>query len=218
MVVDEVTVGPLQENCYIVGDETTGEGIVIDPGDEAGRIVARVRRLRLKVGKIVNTHAHVDHIAAAQAVKEELGAKLYLHPAEQIHLPGLLEYALMFGLSDARMPTVDIALHDGDEIPFGSRRILVTNTPGHTPGHCVLRIGDDLFCGDLIFAGSIGRTDLPGGDYEAMVDSLETTILTLPDETRLHPGHGESTTVAVERRLNPFLRGLSAKPRPAAGH
>ncbi|MEW5701672.1 MAG: MBL fold metallo-hydrolase [Candidatus Zixiibacteriota bacterium] len=208
MIIEKIVVGPLQENCYIVGDDKAGEGIVIDPGDESARIVSTVERLGLKVGMILNTHAHVDHIAAAQAVKEALGAKLHLHPDEAMHLPGIVEYAALFGISEARVPTVDVALHDGGRIPLGALQIDVVHTPGHTPGHCIFRVGQDVFCGDLIFAGSIGRTDLPGGDYEAILASLESAILTLPDQTCLHPGHGASTTVAVERRLNPFLRGL----------
>jgi glyoxylase-like metal-dependent hydrolase (beta-lactamase superfamily II) len=213
MIIERLVVSPIQENCYIVGDESSMTGVVIDPGDEAERIVATVRRLGLMVDKIVNTHGHVDHIAAAELVKEALGARLYLHPGDEMYLPSIVETATMFGLADAATPVVDEFLRDGDEIPFGASTIRVQHAPGHTPGHCLLRIGDDVFCGDLIFSGSIGRTDLPGGDYKAIVESLERTILTLPDAIRLHPGHGPATTVAIERRFNPFLQGL--QPRPA---
>ena len=212
MIIEKITVSPLLENCYIIGDEITKEGIVIDPGDEAERILRKVAALGLRIDKVVNTHAHVDHVCAVQAVKEALGAKFYLHPAESMHLPRLLESAAMFGISNARIPEVDVALKDGDVIRFGSYELKVVSAPGHTPGHCILVIGNDVFCGDLIFAGSIGRTDFPGGDYSTIVASLESVILTLPGETRLHPGHGPSTTVAVEREYNPFLRGLSPKP------
>jgi glyoxylase-like metal-dependent hydrolase (beta-lactamase superfamily II) len=211
MQIEKLIVSPLMENCYIVGDETSGEGIIIDPGDEAERIVETVERLGWRIDKIINTHAHVDHIAAAQDVKEALGAKLYLHPAEKIHFPGLAAHGGLFGIHDAKEPAVDVELADGDHIPCGSLLVQVSLTPGHTPGHCILRVDDDIFCGDLVFAGSIGRTDLPGGDYEAMVASLERAILTLPDQIRLHPGHGESTTVSVERQFNPFLQGLSLR-------
>jgi len=217
MTIEKVTVSPLLENCYIVGDETTKEGVIIDPGDEPDRILRRVASLELKIGKIVNTHAHVDHVCAVQAVKEALGAAFYLHPAEAMHFPRLQESAAMFGLSGARVPTVDVELVDGDVILFGSSRMKIVSTPGHTPGHCILIVNQDVFCGDLIFAGSIGRTDFPGGDYPAIVASLESAILTLPDETRLHPGHGPSTTVAVEKQYNPFLRGLTARPRATPG-
>jgi len=213
MIVEKLVVGPLQESCYIVGDEDSSEGIVIDPGDEAQRIVATVQRLGLTVRRIVNTHGHVDHIAAAQAVKEALGAKLYLHPGDLHYLPQTVEHAAMFGIFGAREPVVDVHLSDGDEIPFGALKVQVIHAPGHTPGGCLFRVGDDVFCGDLIFSGSIGRTDLPGGDYATIVDSLERTILTLPDRVSLLPGHGPSTTVAVERRFNPFLQGL--RPRSA---
>ncbi len=211
MILEKITVSPILENCYIIGDEVTKQGIIIDPGDEADRILRRVDALGLRIDKIVNTHAHVDHVCAVQAVKEALGAKFYLHPAETMHLPRLLESAAMFGISDARVPEVDVALNDGDVIAFGSHELKVVNTPGHTPGHCILIVGEDVFCGDLIFAGSIGRTDFPGGDYPTILASLESAILTLRGESRLHPGHGPSTTVAVEREYNPFLRGLSPR-------
>jgi len=213
MIIERIVVSPLQENCYIVADETAKVGIVIDPGDEADRIIDKVRQLGLTVEKIVNTHGHVDHIAAAEPVKKALGAKLFLHPGDEMYLPNVVETAIMFGLSDAATPVVDQFLKDGDSVPFGSLALMVRHAPGHTPGHCLLQAGGDVFCGDLVFSGSIGRTDLPGGDYDTIVDSLERAILTLPDETRLHPGHGPSTTVAIERRFNPFLQGL----RPAVG-
>lgn len=212
MIIDKVTVSPLLENCYIVGDETTGQGIVIDPGDEAERILRKVAELGLAIDKIVNTHAHVDHVAAVQALKEALGAKFYLHPAETMHFARLVESAAMFGIFGAKVPEVDVELAHGDIIPVGSLSLRVAHTPGHTPGHCLLVFPGDVFCGDLIFSGSIGRTDFPGGDYATIVRSLESEILTLPPETRLHPGHGPGTTVAIERDFNPFLRGLSAKP------
>lgn len=211
MIIEKVTVSPLLENCYIVGDEATKTGVIIDPGDEADRILRRVAALGLRVDKIINTHGHVDHVCAVEAVKEALGAKFYLHPGERVHLPRLLESAAMFGISGARIPNVDFDLADGDRIPIGNLTLRVVHTPGHTPGHCILIVDQDVFCGDLIFAGSIGRTDFPGGDYPTIVASLETAILTLPEETRLHPGHGPVTTVAVEKQFNPFLRGLSAR-------
>jgi glyoxylase-like metal-dependent hydrolase (beta-lactamase superfamily II) len=213
MILEKITVSPLLENCYIVADELSREGILVDPGDEAERILRKIDSLGLRIDKIVNTHAHVDHVCAVQTVKESLNAKFYLHPAETVHLPRLLESAKLFGISNARIPEVDLPLRDGDVIRFGAFEMKVVHTPGHTPGHCILIVAGDVFCGDLIFASSIGRTDFPGGDYPTILASLESAILTLPNETRLHPGHGPSTTVAVEREYNPFLRGLSAKPR-----
>jgi glyoxylase-like metal-dependent hydrolase (beta-lactamase superfamily II) len=213
MIIEKLTVSPILENCYIVADEGSNNGIIIDPGDEADRILRKVETLGLHIDKIVNTHAHVDHICAVQSVKEALGAKFYLHPAERMHLPHLLESAAKYGIPNARIPEVDIELFDGDVIAFGAQTLKVVHTPGHTPGHCIFIAGDDVFCGDLIFSGSIGRTDFPGGDYPTILNSLETAILTLPPETRLHPGHGPITTVAIEREYNPFLRGLSPKPK-----
>lgn len=208
MIIEKVTVSPLLENCYIVGDEATMTGIIIDPGDEAERILRKVNALGLTIDKIVNTHAHVDHVCAVQDVKEALGAKFYLHPAERIHLPRLPQSAAAFGIKNARIPDVDVELNDGGVIAVGNQQLQVIHTPGHTPGHCILVLEQDVFCGDLIFAGSIGRTDLPGGDYPTILASLESAILTLPDDARLHPGHGPSTTVAIEKQYNPFLRGL----------
>jgi glyoxylase-like metal-dependent hydrolase (beta-lactamase superfamily II) len=128
-----------------------------------------------------------------------------------MYLPTIVEDGEMFGLFGARVPTVDVFLSDGDKIPFGSLTLGVIHVPGHSPGGCLLQVGSDVFCGDLVFSGSIGRTDLPGGNHAAIIDSLERAILSLPDDTRLHPGHGPSTTVAVERRLNPFLQGLKSR-------
>ena len=212
MIIEKLTVGPLLENCYIVGDEKSKEGILIDPGDEAARILRKIEDLGLKVDKIVNTHAHVDHICAVQDVKDSLGARFYLHPAETIHFSRLVESAAMYGFPGARVPQVDAEMQDVDCIPVGQYILRVAHTPGHSPGHCMFVFPEDVFCGDLIFAGSVGRTDLPGGDYPTMLASLESAILTLPDQVRLHPGHGPSTTVAIEKHYNPFLRGLSVRP------
>jgi glyoxylase-like metal-dependent hydrolase (beta-lactamase superfamily II) len=211
MIIEKLTVSPLLENCYIVGDPGTMQGVVIDPGDEAGRIAAAIRRFGLTVTKIVNTHGHVDHVGAVADLKDLLGAAFYLHPAEKMHLERLPEVAVMFGIQDARVPVVDVELADGDTIMVGELAMHVVHTPGHTPGHCVLVFDEHVFCGDLIFAGSIGRTDLPGGDYPTIVASLEKAILTLPEATILYPGHGPATTVAIEKQFNPFLRGL--RPR-----
>ena len=165
VIIEKLTVSPLFENCYIVADEVSKQGVVIDPGDEAGRILRKVESLGLTIEKIVNTHAHVDHVCAVQDLKDSLGAKFFLHPLEEIHLPHLLESAAQYGISGARIPEVDHPLADGDVICAGAVDLRVVHTPGHTPGHCILVAGDDVFCGDLIFAGSIGRTDFPGGAY-----------------------------------------------------
>ncbi|GAB4328442.1 MAG: MBL fold metallo-hydrolase [Candidatus Zixiibacteriota bacterium] len=211
MIIEKLTVSAIQENCYIVGGDESRRGIIIDPGAEASRILEKVEHLGLTIEKIINTHGHVDHISAAEDVKEALGVKLHLHPGDEMYLPNIEETAAMFGIAGARNPTIDEFLNHGDRFEVGGFTVEVLHTPGHTPGHCILKIGDDVFCGDLVFSGSIGRTDLPGGDYETIIDSLERVILPMADHIRLHPGHGPSTTVAVERRYNPFLQGL--RPR-----
>lgn len=208
MVIEKLVVSPLQENCYILGCEETLAGAIIDPGDEAARIINRVAGLGLAVRHVINTHGHVDHISAVQDIKEALGAKFCMHQGDTMYLEETVEHAKMFGIAGARTPKVDVWLNDGDTIAIGNLTVNVIHAPGHSPGGCLLQVGSDVFCGDLIFAGSIGRTDLPGGDYQTILETLETKILTLSDDTRLHPGHGPSTTVAVERQYNPFLQGL----------
>jgi glyoxylase-like metal-dependent hydrolase (beta-lactamase superfamily II) len=208
MIIEKIVVGTLMENTYIVADEHSKDAVIIDPGDEPERILERVAKLKLHVGKLVCTHGHVDHVGAVEALKAELGAHFFMHCADEMYLPHTADQGRLYGMPDLENPQVDSYIKDGDRLPFGAYALDVIGTPGHSPGGVILVCGEDAFVGDLIFAGSIGRTDLPGGDYAAMMASLETVIRRLPQETRLHPGHGESTIVAVERRYNPFLQGL----------
>jgi len=211
MIIETLVVGPLAVNCYIVADEQTRAGIIIDPGDEPERIAKRVAELRLHVDRLVATHGHVDHVGAVEPLKKLLGAKFCLNRKDERYVVHTAESGAQFGMAGLENPTVDIYLQEGDAVVFGRQTLRVIETPGHTPGGIIL-VGDgNAFVGDLVFAGSIGRTDLPGGDYATMIASLEEKLLLLPDEVKLHPGHGESTTVAIERRYNPFLRGLGAR-------
>jgi glyoxylase-like metal-dependent hydrolase (beta-lactamase superfamily II) len=206
LIVKQLPVGPVQANCYIVGCKTTHEGVVIDPGDEAERILAEVKASALKIKYILNTHAHFDHILANGRLVEATGAPLALHPLD---LPLLRQNggAALFGLYAPPSPEPDLSLAEGDTITFGTHTLQVLFTPGHTPGHVSFyeaAVGV-VFDGDVLFAGGIGRTDLPGGDYETLMTSITEKLMTLPDETVVCSGHGPVTTIGRERTTNPWL-------------
>ncbi len=206
MLIRQLPVGIVMANCYIAGCEQTHEAVVIDPGDEAERILAEIKGLGLTVKYILNTHAHFDHIMANAAMVEATGAPLALHPLD---LPLLRAKggAALFGLDAPLSPEPDLSLQEGDEIKFGSFTLQVLFTPGHTPGHVSFyepRAGV-LFDGDVLFAGGIGRTDLPGSDYETLMQSINEKLMVLPDKTLVCSGHGETTTIGQERAGNPWL-------------
>lgn len=214
MIVETLQLGPIATNCYIVRDEATGRAAVIDPGGDAPRVTAALARHNLTVEAIIATHAHFDHIGAVRDLVLATGAPFLAGEAELPVLKTAAEQALMFfGISVRPPPAPDRLLRDGDELTLGGARFRVAHTPGHSPGHICL-LGDGVaFVGDVVFPGSIGRTDLPGGDYDTLMRAIARHILTLPDETVLYSGHGPETTVGRERRTNPFLVGLA----PAAG-
>lgn len=210
MIFEHLVVGMLRTNCYLLGDERSRRAAVIDPGGGGGRICSRIRDLGLELAAILNTHAHYDHIVAAWTLKKELGGEIYLNPADQ---PLLLQ--VIFGLAMRFHPEIRPVAPDeidrmpieGDILEFGEIRIEVLETPGHTPGHVSYYLSDHgmVFSGDTIFAGSIGRTDFPGGSHEQLLHSVRTKIFTLPDRTAIYPGHGPKTTVGKEKRTNPFF-------------
>ena len=206
MIVKQLPVGPIQTNCYLAGCEETKEGVVIDPGDEAGRILAEIAEAGLTIKYILNTHAHFDHILANGPLVEATGAPLAIHPLE---LPLLRNNggASMFGLTAPRGPDPDIELAEGDTITFGTQTFEVLFTPGHTVGHVSFYEpkAHIIFDGDVLFAGGIGRTDLPGGDYETLMNSITEKLMVLPDETVVCSGHGPVTTIGRERASNPWL-------------
>jgi glyoxylase-like metal-dependent hydrolase (beta-lactamase superfamily II) len=206
LIVKQLPVGPVQTNCYVVGCEETGEGVIIDPGDEAGRILAEVKAAGLTIKYVLNTHAHFDHILANAPVVEATGAPLAIHPLD---LPLLREKggAALFGIDAPASPEPDIELAEGQTLSFGNYTFQVLFTPGHTPGHVSFYEANAgvIFDGDVLFAGSIGRTDLPGGDYETLMHSIQEKLMILPDETIVYSGHSEPTTIGVERVSNPFL-------------
>lgn len=192
---------PFIMNCYVLKDG--GEAIVIDPGDDHPRLRAAVADC--KVNMIFNTHCHIDHSGGNAGMVKATGAPLVIHQAELPLLHTMTQQALMFGVPCPASPEPDRFVAEGDTITVGSVEMKVLHTPGHSPGHVVL-VGDGFaFVGDVLFAGSIGRTDLPGGSYEQLLASIRTKLLTLPDDTIVYSGHGPETTIGRERATNPFL-------------
>ena len=193
MKLTALTVGSIETNCYIVYDEETKGAVVIDPSDDAALVEARIAALGLQVRAILLTHGHFDHGGDTERIRRLSGAPVYLHPADRA-LPSWLTHGL----------SADVDLHDGDELDFNGLRFRVLHTPGHTPGSVCFLCGTLLFAGDTLFAGSCGRTDLPGGSWQDMAASLRR-LAELDGDYTVYPGHGEPTTLDEERANNPYL-------------
>ncbi len=206
MIIQTLPVGPIMANCYILGCEDTKQAIVIDPGDEADQILMALAQSKLTVTYILNTHGHFDHVGGNRRIKEVTGAILAIHKEDEPMLSHLSASAASFGLSADNSPMADQYLKEGDTICAGSISLEVIHTPGHTRGGVCLYTPGYLFSGDTLFAGSIGRTDLPGGDYDTLINSIRTKLLPLPKETMVYPGHGPESSIETESRINPFLR------------
>jgi hydroxyacylglutathione hydrolase len=206
MLIQAFVTGPLETNTYLVADRAAGEAIVIDPGGEPGEILAFLAKERLRCRQIVNTHGHFDHVSGNRALKSATGAALLIHEGDQSMLAEATAHARHFLLHAENSPQADILLADQEELRVGSVLLRVVHTPGHSPGGITLVARKAAFCGDLVFHGSVGRSDLPGGSEKVLLDSIRRHILTLPDDTVLYPGHGPETTVALEKRQNPFFR------------
>ena len=209
MILEMLTVGPFQENCYVIGDEETGAGAIVDPGDEAARIALAVEQTRLDIAQILITHTHIDHVGAVAALTEEYSCPVLMHAEAEPMLAQLPSQAMMMGLRFGKVPTVDRHIEDEETIEVGGLELRSLYTPGHAPGHLAFYVGSEglVLSGDALFAGSIGRVDLPGGSMEVLVRSIEERLLTLPDETAVYSGHGPETTIGHERAHNPFLQG-----------
>lgn len=211
MILEVRAVPPFYKNGYVVACERTGEGAIIDPGDEIEELLDIVSRRRLAIRCLLLTHAHADHVAGLARARDATAAPIYLHVADRPLYDAAIEQGLLLGLSIPPLPPVD-CYYGQDAICCGSLIVRALHTPGHTPGGVCLEVGPSggpvmtLFSGDTLFAGSIGRTDLPGGDYSTLIRSIETVLMAKDDRVQVYPGHGPSTTIGTERRTNPFLR------------
>lgn len=209
MVLESFPVGALQCNCTLLGDEQSREAIVIDPGDEVARIRRRLDELGLRLKQILVTHAHIDHVGGALKLKQLTGAPIFLNENDLPLLKMMGVQAAWLGLQTPETAPPDLGLVEGQIVGLEHYPAKVLQTPGHTQGSICLHFVPLklLIAGDTLFAGSIGRTDLPGGNYDQIIDSIQKRLMALPDETRVLPGHGPVTTIGEERRSNPFLRG-----------
>ncbi len=207
MIHEILPVGPLQCNCSVIGDEATREGLVIDPGDDIEDILGLIRKHNLQVKQIVITHAHIDHVGGAMKLRAATGAPILLNQNDHALLKMLDVQAAWIGMASPGKVEIDQSVGQADTVKTGSLAAGVIHTPGHTEGSICLYfpVEKKLIAGDTLFAGSIGRTDLPGGSFEKIINSLHEKVLALPDETIVVPGHGPLTTVGEERATNPFL-------------
>jgi glyoxylase-like metal-dependent hydrolase (beta-lactamase superfamily II) len=211
MIIETQAAGPFFKNGFVVGCEATREAVLIDPGDEVAALLAFAERSGLAIRHILLTHAHVDHVTGVAAAKRALGAPVHLHRDDLFLYERAVEMGAMFGLTVEPQPPIDVYYAPGDVISFGAFEVRPHHTPGHCPGGVCLQIGrkgevgKDLFVGDTLFAGSIGRTDLPGGDHAVLLASIRNVLFPFGDDATVHPGHGPDTTIGQERRTNPFL-------------
>jgi glyoxylase-like metal-dependent hydrolase (beta-lactamase superfamily II) len=200
--IDSITVGPIQSNCYIVWDEKSREGVVIDPGNEAGRILEKIEEHGVSVGLILCTHGHFDHVGGVSGVKKKTGAKVAIHRGDLDLFMHARHQGMLWGFFNVEQPSPpDVLLEEGDEIAAGDLRFTVLQTPGHSPGGISLYGQGVVFTGDTVFAGSVGRTDLPGGSVDDLKKSF-SRLMSLPPETKILPGHGGESTVGEEKETN----------------
>ncbi|NNG02307.1 MAG: MBL fold metallo-hydrolase [Desulfobacteraceae bacterium] len=204
MILKQLALGPIQANCYILGCENTRKAAVIDPGDEADKILVALAEDRLTVSAIINTHGHFDHVSANRRIKDATGGELMIHPQDTPMLAQLSASASAWGLNAEDSPPPDRELNDGDTIDVGELTLKVIHTPGHTPGGISLFTNNHVFVGDTLFAGSIGRTDFPGGNYDTLISSIQKKLFPLGDEVQVMPGHMGPSTIGQEKRTNPF--------------
>lgn len=211
MILETRAVPPFMKNGFVVGCEDTHQGVVIDPGDDVDLLLEAVEEHRLSIKYILLTHAHMDHVTGVGQAKRALGAPVWLHKDDEFLYRAVVQQGLAFGFRVDPQPPIDANYEGEGPLRFGRYGIWIYHTPGHCPGGVCLAVGRDgdtartLFVGDTLFAGSIGRTDLPGGDLDTLLRSIREVLFRFPDETVVHPGHGESTTIGRERRTNPFL-------------
>jgi hydroxyacylglutathione hydrolase len=212
MLIEMQAAGPFVQNGFVVACEETRDAVIIDPGDGVRDLLAFADRQQLAIRHILLTHAHVDHVTGVAAAKRALNVPIWLHRDDLFLYERAVESGRMFGIRVEAPPPVDSFYEPGQEIPFGNLRARPHHTPGHCPGGVCLEIGTagergkELFVGDTLFAGSIGRTDLPGGDYATLIGSIKNVLFAFGDDARVYSGHGPVTTIGQERRTNPFLQ------------
>ena len=206
MIIKTLAVGPIMANCYIVGCDNTKQAAVIDPGDDSDRILMTLAESKLTVKYILNTHGHFDHVGANRRMKDATGAELMIHAQDAPMLDSLPQAAASFGMSAESSPPPDKTIDDGDAITFGDITFKVLHTPGHSPGGVSFHADGVVFVGDTLFAGSIGRTDFAGGDFDTLIASVKNKLFPLGDDVTVYTGHGPTTTIGQEKRMNPFLR------------
>ena len=218
MILETAAAPPFMKNGFVLGCPRTREGVVVDPGDEVSELIGAAKRHGLRITRILLTHAHLDHVTGVAAAKRAFDVPVYLHDDDEFLYNAAVQQGLMFGLRVEQPPPVDLHYGDGVDVSFGDFAVDVHHTPGHCPGGVCLAVSaksadaempsgqpHHLFVGDTLFAGSIGRTDLPGGDHSTLIRSIRTVLFAFPDETPVHSGHGPDTTVGEEKRTNPFL-------------
>jgi hydroxyacylglutathione hydrolase len=213
MIVESRAVPPFMTNGYVLGCETTREAVVIDPGDAVTELIETATQQRLSVRYIMLTHSHLDHISGCNEAKAAFDAPLVLHRDDLFLYDRIVQQGIAFGFPMKAQPPIDLWFDGPGPWRFGTYEVFVHHTPGHSPGQVCLQVGPagtkgpDLFVGDTLFAGSVGRTDLPGGNHDRLLASIRDVLVPLGDDCRVHPGHGPSTTIGEERRTNPFLQG-----------
>ena len=206
MIIKNIVVGPLEVNCYILGCEDTKEAAIIDPGDNADEIISTIEKEGLNPKFIINTHAHFDHIGGVKVIQDHFKIDFILHEGDLFLVENASEQATAFGLKPISKPVVNKNATNGEKVNLGNKSITVIHTPGHSPGGVCYYSGNNVFVGDTLFAGSIGRTDLPGGSYDTLINSIKENLFPLGDSTIVYPGHGPSTTIRNEKEHNPFLK------------
>ena len=207
MILEGFSVGMMDNNCYIIGCEETREAVVVDPGDEGGRILRKLEELKLNCRYIILTHGHVDHLGALGEVRKATKAQVLIHSEDAEMLTSSGRNLSMYTGVNLKFDPPEWVLSDGDVVEVGKVRLEILHTPGHTRGGVTIVAGDSLITGDTLFAGSVGRSDFPGGNHKQMIKSIMEKILVFPPETKVFPGHGPGSTVGREAKDNPFING-----------
>ncbi len=207
IVINRLVVGPFATNCYFVNIADSQECVIIDPGGDAELILNKLQEMKLKPQGVLITHGHIDHVMALAEISKGISMPVYAHEKEKQMIEKIDVQGQRFGFSDLEQPTISNWIRESDVIELAGLKFRVIHTPGHSSGGCCYHLNSSVFVGDTLFESSIGRTDLPGGDYDLLIKSIQIKLLTLSDEMIVYPGHGDKTTIGHEREYNPFLRG-----------